>query len=86
MHDVPVVRREQYERLERHLRAAGSPRIEMSFAQVAQVIGEHLPRSAYQYPAWWGSDPKHIQAVWLDAGYIASPNLTAQKVIFMRTG
>ncbi len=58
----------------------------MSFAEVAQVIREHLPRSAYEHPAWWGSDPKHTQAVWLDAGYTASPNLTAQKVIFMRTG
>jgi hypothetical protein len=52
----------------------------MTFAEVAQVIGERLPDSAYQHPAWWGSDPKHTQAVWLDAGYTASPNLTAQNV------
>jgi hypothetical protein len=31
-----------------------------------------------------GSDPKHTQAVWLDAGYTASPNLTAQKVAFTK--
>jgi len=80
-----MIRREQYQRLERHLRAAGRPRIEMTFAEVAQVIGEKLPPSAYQYPAWWGSDPKHTQAVWLDVGYTASPNLTAQKVVFTKT-
>ncbi len=67
-HDVVMIRREQYQRLERHLRAAGRPRIEMTFAELAQVIGEQLPPSAYQHPAWWGSDPKHTQAVWLDAG------------------
>ena len=57
----------------------------MTFAEVAQVIGEPLPPSAYQHPAWWGSDPKHTQAVWLAAGYVASPNLTAQMVVFTRT-
>ena len=82
---VPMVRREQYERLQRHLRAAGQSRIEMTFADVAKTIGEQLPRSAFEHPAWWGSDPKHTQAVWLDVGYTAIPNLTAQKVIFTRT-
>jgi hypothetical protein len=82
---VTVIRREQYQRLERHLQAVGRLRAEMTFAEVAQVIGEpFLPDSAYQHPAWWGSDPKHTQAVWLDAGYTASPNLTAQKVIFTK--
>ncbi|MGI8333871.1 DUF7662 domain-containing protein [Actinomadura scrupuli] len=77
-----MVRREQYQRLERHLRADGRPRIEMTYAEVASVIGAQLPRSAHDHPAWWGSDPKHTQAVWLDAGYTAHPNLTAQRVIF----
>jgi hypothetical protein len=80
-----MVQREQYERLERHLRSVGRPRIEMTFTEVAKTIGEQLPRSAYQHSAWWGSDPKHTQAVWLDAGYVASPNLTAQRVTFTRT-
>jgi hypothetical protein len=82
--DVAVIRREQYQRLERHLQTIGRPRVEMTFAEVAEIIGERLPNSAYQHPAWWGSDPKHTQAVWLDAGYIASPNLTAQKVTFTK--
>ena len=81
---MTVIRREQYQRLERHLRAAGRHRVEMTFAEVAQVIGEPLPDSAHQHPAWWGSDPKHTQSVWLDADYTASPNLTAQKVTFAK--
>jgi hypothetical protein len=79
-----MVQREQYERLERRLRAIGRSRIEMTFAEVIQVVGDQLPRSACTYPAWWGSDPQHTQAVWLDAGYVASPNLTAQRVTFTR--
>ena len=39
---VLMVLREQYERLERHLRAAGHPRIEMTFADVAKTIGERV--------------------------------------------
>jgi hypothetical protein len=80
-----VVRREQYERLERHLRADGRQRIEMTFAEVSAVIGAALPHSAFIYQAWWATDPKHTQAVWLDAGYQARSNLTAQRVTFTKT-
>jgi hypothetical protein len=82
--DVVMVRREQYERLGRHLSALGYPLIEMSFADVAAVIGGQLPPSAHDHPAWWASDPDHTQSVWLDVGYAASPNLTAQRVTFTR--
>jgi hypothetical protein len=84
--DGRMVRREQYERLERHLRADGRARLEMTFAEVAAVIGVPLPPSAFNHSAWWGTDPKHTQAVWLDAGYQAHPNLTAQRVVFTRSG
>jgi DNA-binding MarR family transcriptional regulator len=79
-----IVRREQYERLGRHLQADGGERIEMTFKEVAEIIGARLPNSAYQHPAWWGSDPKHTQAVWLDAGYVAHPNLTTERVTFTK--
>lgn len=80
-----MVQREQYERLGRHHQTGGGLRIDMTFAEVAHIIGEQLPRSAYHHSAWWGSDPKHAQAVWLEAGYGASPNLTAERVSFTRS-
>ncbi|WP_405087974.1 hypothetical protein [Microbispora sp. NBC_01389] len=55
----------------------------MSFAQVARIIGEELPASAYKHSAWWASDLKRTQAVWLDVGYMACP-LTARQVTFIR--
>lgn len=79
-----MVAREQYERLERHLRADGRQRIDMTFDEVAAVIGEALPASARRHNAWWASDPKHSHCVWPDAGYRASPNLTAGRVVFTR--
>lgn len=57
----------------------------MTFSEVAAVIGAALPQSAFNHSAWWGTDPKHSQAVWLDAGYQARPNLTAQRVTFIKT-
>jgi hypothetical protein len=81
-----MVRREQYKRLEEALRADGRSRVEMNFAMVASVIGADLPQSAYDHAAWWATDPKHTQAVWLDAGYTAHPNLTTQHVIFTQPG
>jgi hypothetical protein len=51
----------------------------MTFAEVAHIIGEQLARSAYDHSAWWGSDLKHAQAVWLEAGHVASPNLTCER-------
>ncbi|MEV7801720.1 hypothetical protein AB0O28_02085 [Microbispora sp. NPDC088329] len=72
-----MVAREQYERLARHLRQDGREHVGMTFAQVARVIGAELPPSAYKHSAWWASDPKHTQAVWLDAGYTARPDPAA---------
>ncbi|MFI6292138.1 hypothetical protein ACIBEJ_11185 [Nonomuraea sp. NPDC050790] len=79
-----MISRSQYERLARRLQDDGHDRIEMTFAEIASVIGEELPASASRHPAWWGSDPKHTQAVWLDAGYVARPDLTAGRVVFVR--
>ncbi len=57
----------------------------MTFSEVSVVIGAALPRSARNHLAWWGTDPKHTQAVWLGVGYQARANLTAQRVTFIRT-
>jgi hypothetical protein len=84
--DGYVIRREQYERLERHLRADGRGRIEMTSPKSLQSSARLCPPSAFNRSAWWGTDPKHTQATWLDAGYQAHPNLTAQHVVFTRTG
>ncbi|NED55276.1 hypothetical protein G3I24_30850 [Micromonospora aurantiaca] len=57
----------------------------MTFAEVSAIVGAALLRSAFDYQAWWATDPKHSHAVWLDAGYRARPSLTAQRVTFIKT-
>ncbi|MEV6985315.1 hypothetical protein AB0M95_29200 [Sphaerisporangium sp. NPDC051017] len=80
-----MVTRAQYERLARHLERAGDDRIGMTFAEVAVIIGNDLPPSAFTRRAWRSSDPGHTQAVWLDAGYAARPDFGERRVTFIRT-
>ncbi|MGI5162184.1 DUF7662 domain-containing protein [Microbispora sp. CA-102843] len=57
LHTDGVVAREQYERLARHLQQDGGEHVTMRFAQVARVIGEEPPASAYKHSAWRAGDP-----------------------------
>lgn len=50
--------------------------------ELEEMIGSDLPRSARTYQAWWGSG--HGQAVWLDYGFVASPDFRNMTVTFRR--
>lgn len=60
----------KYEPLRKHLaqRQGNAP---LSFAEIEEILGFSLPRSAYLYPAWWSnSGGTHVQsAAWQSAGY-----------------
>lgn len=77
-----MVSREQYERLAGQLESDGRPQIVLSIASIERIIGEELPASARKHRAWWGSDPKHTESVWLDVGYVARPDFPAGTVTF----
>jgi hypothetical protein len=59
--------------------------IELSFAQVEQIIGTSLPPSAHVHRAWWANDTggRHpIANAWLSAGWhVAHVDLAAQTVL-----
>ena len=50
------------------------PRVRMTFADVAAVIGDALPRSAFEYREWWANQSNTTRrpqaAAWLDAGFV----------------
>lgn len=76
----------KYDRLQAHLSLDGRDRIEMTFEQVAGVVGG-LPKSAYEYSAWWANERGcHVQASgWLDAGYrVELADLMGRRVRFAR--
>ncbi len=79
----------KYDPLQHELRRRNQPRITMTFTEISQIIPGGLPRSAYEYQAWWSDEqsPKaHVQKVaWLQAGYrVDRYDLNTQTVTFMR--
>ncbi len=61
--------------------------VKPTMAQIEEIIGGELPRSAYDHRAWWANDPiGHVQSQqWLDVGWrVASVNMTTQVVRFAR--
>ncbi len=60
-----------YDPLGAHLRAAIGDVVQMTFAEIEEVIGTKLPPSAHKRNEWWSNSPVgHSQArAWLDAGF-----------------
>lgn len=60
----------KYDPLFEQLCSAPAEPVEMTFTQVAQLVGG-LPESARKHQAWWSNeqDGRHVQAkAWLEAG------------------
>jgi CBS domain-containing protein len=79
----------KYAPLAEHLR--GLPRAHdreaLTFSQIQEIIGDHLPASAWEHRSWWANnaaaDSHAVQ--WLNAGWrVASINMSLQRVIFTR--
>lgn len=59
----------------------------LTFQQVEGILKKELPRSAYEYRAWWSNDPMKPQsAAWLDEGWrTTSVSMTDRRLTFVRT-
>ncbi|MBX3386177.1 MAG: hypothetical protein KF768_06380 [Phycisphaeraceae bacterium] len=70
--------------------AKGETRVTLSFAEIEEVLGEPLPRSAREYQAWWSNEarPQPVQKhSWTDAGYrVEHVDLQAGVVSFVGEG
>jgi len=73
----------KFDALKKYLQAFGKDKITLSFAEIEEIIGTELCKSAYNYSAYWYPSPTHILPnTILDAGYkIASVNLLAKNVL-----
>jgi len=76
----------KYEPLARYLSSRSDNVWEASFCDVERVLGADLPRSAYQFPAWWAnqSNQGHSQTQgWISAGWRTSNlDLMGRKIRF----
>jgi len=77
----------KYDPLRTHLESNGDAIVTLAFATISRIVGG-LPRSAYDYRAWWSNDrstPRHVQArAWTGAGYVAEPDLANELVQFRK--
>ena len=80
----PFTRPSKYDPLRDFLRGHSGEAVELSFPELAQIVGG-LPRSAYAYRPWWANNRSHPQAkAWLEVGYEAVVDWTSRKVRFYR--
>ena len=77
----------KYAPLTGYLSSSGMEYIPITFSQVEEVIGDKLPRSAFEYRPWWSNNPSnHVNAeAWLSAGYKASEvDMSERKLVFRK--
>ena len=77
-----------YDALCNYLSQRKGQRIEMSFSEIEEIIGDTLPLSAYKYNAWWNNSRTkahpHCRA-WMNAGFKTvdvNSNIEKRIVIF----
>jgi hypothetical protein len=81
----------KYTPLENYLSALPESQREMtlSFDRIQEILSDKLPRSAFQYRAWWANekDGSHIHArSWLDAAWtVETVNFGQKWVRFIRS-
>ena len=74
----------KYDELTKHLRDSGKASLVLTFAELSRLV--ELPPSALKHRAWWANSrsAQWHAAAWLDAGYNATPDFNAGRVLFVR--
>ncbi|CAA9366905.1 MAG: hypothetical protein AVDCRST_MAG47-682 [uncultured Nocardioidaceae bacterium] len=74
----------KYDALRDHLTARSGDTVNMTIAEVEQVVG-NLPPTAWNTRAWWANDSKVQAKAWRAAGWhVDSVMLSSQRVVFAR--
>jgi hypothetical protein len=80
--------KEKYAPLGAHLRrlAAEHSDITLTYAEIERIIGVRLPRGAQSNPFWEGvhGKPPSRARAWLQAGFVARPDVQHQRIRFHR--
>jgi hypothetical protein len=77
----------KYDRLKTFLKSRREDELRLSFAEVENVLGFALPRSARDHRPWWANNPgTHVGVrAWRDAGWkTAQVDMTGEQVTFVR--
>ena len=77
----------KYEPLPQFLARREASQVRLEFKAIEKILGFKLPKSAYEYEAWWSNnDTGHSHArAWLAAGWrTADVDIAAREVTFVR--
>jgi len=75
----------KYDRLKEYLMNSGKEAIEISFAEIENILQFPLPSSAYVHNAWWSNNGHSHARSWTDAGYkVASVRLKDKTIKFTK--
>jgi len=77
---------EKYRPLRSFLVGQAEPEVRLSLREIESILGASLPHSASVHAAWWSNQtpPTPQCRVWMEAGWLAYPNLRTQVVVFRR--
>lgn len=87
--ETPIRKKSKYAPLAAYLYSQSGKykRLELSFAEIEEIIIDDLPLSAREHSAWWANDSVgHSHSIqWLNAGWrVSYKNLSDEKVTFVR--
>ena len=61
--------------------------VTLRFAEIEEIIGAKLPKSAFEYPAWWANQSHNVQApAWTNAGFVVDAVDFARRTVRFRRG
>lgn len=78
----------KYERLHSYFAGRSESHVVLSFDELEKILGDTLPPSAHQYPAWWGNSTTAAHPysrAWTENGYYTTQvrsTLSSQKIEF----
>ena len=77
----------KYSPLQDHLAALKSAEWSATFSDVEKILDGILPKSAYEYQAWWSNNPtghSHARS-WVEAGWKTEDvNIDGRRLVFRR--
>ena len=78
--------KDKFSKLKQYLEDCGKSELTLTFAEIEEIIGCSLCKSAYNYSAYWNLSPTHTMPnTILAAGYkIAKIDLYAQNIVIQK--
>lgn len=77
----------KYEPLRHYLALSDKERMTLTFEEIEGILGFALPKSAYNYSAWWSNGGHDHSNIWMDAGYrVEQVNFSRRQVGFVKSG